>query len=307
MGEFAAIDRFRRLLPQPPPGETWIGDDAAVVVAPTGALLLTTDAVVGGVHADLSLVGLDDFGWKAVAAAISDIAAMGGRPAYLLVAVCGPEGTDVDLLYAGIAEASAEYRCPVVGGDVSGASALVVTVTVAGDAGALPPVVRSGARAGDTIFLTGPLGSSAAGLRLLRAGRATPDDLVDPDDPLVQAHRRPRARPAEGLAARAGGATAMIDVSDGLAADLRHLAGASGVGVVLETVPVADGSTLAEALGGGEDYELVFTASDPERVAASFAEAGLRPPHAVGRCTADRTERLLDGEPLPEGGWEHWM
>lgn len=301
MGEFAAIDRFRRLLAQPPPGEIWIGDDAAVVAAPTGALLLTTDAVVGGVHADLSLVGLDDFGWKAVAAAISDIAAMGGRPAYLLVAVCGPEGTDVDLLYAGIAEASTEYRCPVVGGDVSGASALVVTVTVAGDAGALPPVVRSGARAGDTIFLTGPLGSSAAGLRALRTGGAAQDN------PLVRAHRRPRARPEEGHAARAAGATAMIDVSDGLVADLRHIADASGVGVVVDAVPAAPGASAAEALGGGEDYELVFTASDTARVNESFAEAGLRPPHVVGRCTADPTERVLDGEPLPQGGWEHWM
>ncbi|PLS74930.1 MAG: thiamine-phosphate kinase [Actinobacteria bacterium] len=300
MGELAAVDRLRRRLPQPPPGETWIGDDAAVVAGPVGALLLSTDAVVAGVHADLSLVGLDDLGWKAVAAAVSDVAAMGGRASHLLVSVCGPEGTDVELLYAGIAEASAEYRCPVVGGDLSASSQLVVVVTVVGGAGAHPPVLRSGGRPGDTIYITGPLGSSAAGLRRLRSGQAAGDD------PLVRAHRRPRARPAEGVAARQAGATAMIDVSDGLAADLRHLADASAVGVVLDEVPVADGASLGEAVGGGEDYELVFTAPERERVTASFTSAGLRPPIAAGRCTADPSERLLAGEPLPEGGWEHW-
>lgn len=300
MDEFAAIERIRRRLPQPPPGETWIGDDAAVVAAPTGALLLTTDAVVAGVHADLSLVGLDDLGWKAVAAAVSDIAAMGGRGTHLLVTVCGPNGTDLDLLYAGIAAASAEYRCPVVGGDMAFSSDLVVAVTVVGDAGTHPPLLRSGGGPGETIFVTGPLGSSAAGLRRLAAGDAAGED------PLVRAHRRPRARLAEGAAARAGGATAMIDVSDGLAAELRHLAGASRVGVVLDSVPVAEGASLAEALGGGEDYELVFTAPDAGRVNASFAGAGLRGPVAIGRCTADPTELLLAGEPLPEGGWEHW-
>ncbi|MEO7837351.1 MAG: thiamine-phosphate kinase [Acidimicrobiales bacterium] len=300
MGEFAAIDRLRRRLPQPPAGQTWIGDDAAVVAGPAGALLLSTDAVVAGVHADLTLVGLDDLGWKAVAAAVSDVAAMGGRPTYLLVSVCGPDGTDIDLLYAGIAEASAEYRCPVVGGDVSVSSELAVVVTVAGDAGAEPAVLRSGARPGDTVYLTGPLGSSAAGLRLLRAGGTAPQD------PLVCAHRRPRARPAEGSAARRAGATSMIDVSDGLAGDVRHLADASGVGVALDAVPVAEGASPGEALGGGEDYELIFTAPTPEHVVALFAREGLRPPISVGRCTRDPRERLLAGQPMPEGGWEHW-
>ncbi|HVE47691.1 MAG TPA: thiamine-phosphate kinase [Acidimicrobiales bacterium] len=305
MGEFDAIERFRRMLPQSPPEETWIGDDAAVVAAPAGALLLTVDAVVAGVHADLGLVGLDDFGWKAVAAAVSDVAAMGGRPTHLVVCVCAPEGTDVDLLYVGIAEACAEYGCPVVGGDLSGGSQLVVSVTVVGDAGEGPPVLRSGARAGDIIFVTGPLGSSAAGLRRLRETAAHP--AGGRGDRLVAAHRRPRALLGEGVAARSAGATAMIDVSDGLAGDVRHLAAASGVGIVLDSIPVAEGATPAEALGGGEDYELVFTAPDPPRVAAFFVERGLPAPIAFGRCTADPDERLLAGEPLPEGGWEHWI
>ena len=298
-GELAAIERIRRLLPGPGPEETWIGDDAAVVTAPPGTLLLTADAVVAGVHADLSLVGLDDLGWKALAVNVSDIAAMGGLPRHALVTVCGPPTTDLDLLYRGIAEAAEAYACPVVGGDLSEARELAVTMAVVGHAGPPGPVLRSGARPGDAVFVTGPLGSSAGGLRLLRDGRA------GRDDPLVAAHRRPRARVAEGGAARAAGATAMIDVSDGLAADLRHLAAASDVGVVVHEVPVARGASMDEALGGGEDYELLFTSGDPGAVAAAFAAAGLGPPVPVGRCTAEAGRLMLGSEPLPAVGWEH--
>ncbi len=298
-GEIAAIERIRRLLPGPGPDETWIGDDAAVVAAPAGTLLLTADAVVAGVHADLSLVGLDDLGWKAVAVNVSDVAAMGGAPVHALVTVCGPPDTDLDLLYRGIAEAARSYGCAIVGGDLSGGSELAVTVAVVGRVFPSGPVLRSGARIGDTVFVTGPLGSSAAGLRLLRAGPA------DPYDPLVVAHRRPAARMAEGAAASEAGATAMIDLSDGLAADLRRLAGASGVGAVIDDVPVAPGASTDEALGGGEDYELLFTAGDEGAVAAAFAAAGLRPPLPVGRCTADAGVLMLGDQPLPSVGWEH--
>jgi len=246
-----------------------------VVPGPSGRLLLAADAVVAGVHADLDLVGLDDMGWKALAASVSDIAAVGGLPCYALVTVAGPLARmDFDLLYDGLVAASAAYRCPIVGGDISDSATLVVSVAVTGDGGTAgpPPVLRSGAAPGDTLYVTGPLGASAAGLALLRAGRGA----EDPD--LCLAHRRPRARLAEGAAARVAGATAMIDVSDGLAADLGHLADASGVGVVVERVPVAIGvsrvSDEAEALalGGGEDYELVF-AAPPGRRSGAWATA----------------------------------
>ncbi|MGH9177385.1 MAG: thiamine-phosphate kinase, partial [Acidimicrobiales bacterium] len=173
-GEFGVIDRIQKLLPGPPAGETWIGDDAAAVSPPSGGLLLTCDAVVAGVHADLSLVGLDDFGWKALAAAVSDVAAMGGQPRYALVSLCGPPDTDVDLFFRGVAAAAEAHQCPVVGGDLAGASELVVSVTVAGDTGHRAPVLRSGAVPGDRIFVTGRLGASAAGLRLLAAGSSDP-------------------------------------------------------------------------------------------------------------------------------------
>lgn len=291
-----------------PAEQTWLGDDAAVVPAPAGPLLLAADAVVAGVHSDLDLVALDDMGWKAMVANLSDIAAVGGRPCYALVTVSGPLARiDLDLLYDGILEASSTYDCPVVGGDLSSAPTLVVSVSVVGDGGPAPPgpVLRSGASAGDTLFVTGPLGSSAAGLQLLQEGRG-----VDGPD-LTLAHRRPRPRLAEGAAARAAGATAMIDVSDGLAADLRHLASASGVGVHVDHVPVAVGVSRvsdepeALALGGGEDYELVFAAPDGPYVETIFAELGLGKPVRIGRCTDDPTERrLYDGE-LPKLGWEH--
>ena len=299
-GEFAAIERIRRLLPPAPAGETWSGDDAAVVVPPRGEqLVLTTDAVVAGVHADLDLVGVDDLGWKAVAAAVSDVAAMGGTARWLVAAVCGPPSTDLDRLADGMARSAAFHGCPLVGGDLSGADELMVVVTVIGTVEAGAAVVRSGARVGDAVLVTGPLGASAAGLRLLRAGGR------GASGPCVDAHRRPRARLAEGRTARLAGSTAMVDVSDGLAADLGHLAAASGVGLRLDTVPVADGATLEEALGGGEDYELALTTPDPAGMTASFTAAGLRPPVLLGRCTADPAERTLGGRPLPAGGWEH--
>jgi thiamine-monophosphate kinase len=308
LSEFALIERLRRRLVEPP-DQIWVGDDVAVVPSPRGRMLLAADAVVAGVHADLALVGLDDMGWKAMVANVSDIAAVGGRPCCAVVTVAGPLGEiDFDLLYDGLTAASDGYGCPIVGGDLTSSATLMVSVAIVGDGGGddLPaPVLRSGARAGDTIFVTGPLGSSAAGLHLLQTGRVS----EAPD--LVLAHRRPRARLDEGTAARLARATAMIDVSDGLAADLRHLAGASGVGVVLDRVPVAIGVNRVSddpeslALGGGEDYELLFTAPDPDLIEATFAERGLGKPLRIGHCTADGGERRLrDGE-LPALGWEH--
>jgi thiamine-monophosphate kinase len=298
-GEFAAIARIARRLPGPPPGELWLGDDAAVLGQVTGTLVLSTDLAVAGVHGDLGLIGVDDFGWRAFAGAVSDLAAMGADPLRAVVAVAGPPDTDLDRLYDGLAACADDHGCPVAGGDLAGsgpAGTLVVAVTVTGTvAGGPPAVTRSGAEAGDALFVTGALGGSAAGLRSLRGG--TPAD--------TGSHRRPRARLEEGRCARLAGARAMVDVSDGLAADVGHLADASGVGVALDEVPVAAGATLDEALGGGEDYELVLASADPEGLVAAFAEARLRPPVRIGTCVADAEVRMLRGAPLPVVGWEH--
>ncbi|MHB1929539.1 MAG: thiamine-phosphate kinase [Acidimicrobiales bacterium] len=294
-GELDAIRQLRRRLPGPPPGEVWIGDDTAVLVPPKGAwALLAADAVVEGVHADLSLLTLADLGWRAVVANVSDVAAMGGLPAHCVVTVAGRRGLDLDALYDGIAEAAETYTCPVVGGDLVASPVTVVTVAVTGTVDG-PPVLRSGARPGDGVWVTGALGASAAGLRQLRAGSADPA--------LASAHCRPRPLVAEGGAARRAGATAMIDVSDGFAADLWHVADASGIGFELDEVPIAAGATLEEALGGGEDYQLVFTAPAGDAVRAAFA--GLPDPVLVGRCTDEPGAGRLAGASLPRLGWQH--
>jgi thiamine-monophosphate kinase len=323
-GEFAAVNRLVAHLPPLPAeaarrGEMWIGDDAAVLRTPEAPwLLLAVDAVVAGVHADLGLTTLTDLGWKALVSNLSDIAAMGGQPGHALVTVAGPRETDLDALYEGIGAAAARYRCPVVGGDLTNAPTLVVSVAITGTC-LLAPVLRRGARPGDGIWVTGPLGASAAGLRLLQHGRVHGDgrdrhgdgrdrahgDGLDPGPAalLRAAHARPVPRLEEGAAAAAAGATAMIDVSDGLAADLGHIADASGVGFDLDDVPVASGATRAEALGGGEDYELVFCAPDPRKVSRAFAS--LREPVRIGSCVASTAHRCLEGETLRPQGWQH--
>jgi thiamine-monophosphate kinase len=282
-------------------------DDAAVVDVPGGgSVVVSVDSVVEGVHVDLSLCRPNDVGWKALMGALSDLAAMGARPLGALVALCVPEaagGGEVTLgVMEGVAEASQASGCPVVGGDVSAASMLVAAVTVMGTLDGGVAVPRHGAAAGDEVLVTGPLGGSAAGLRVLRSGADGSNGGA-----LAAAYRRPVARLAEGEVARRAGASAMIDVSDGLALDLHRLADASGVGFELGIVPVREGATLDEALGGGEDYELVVVIS-PERVDGYrelAAASGLRPPQRIGTVVADPSRRTLNGRDLAHLGWQH--
>lgn len=300
-GEFAAIARIARRFGPAPPGELWIGDDAAVVRVGAGVVAIAADAVVAGVHADLRLTSLADLGWKALAVNVSDLAAMGLDAARAVVTVSAPPGTDIDALYDGLAEAATAFGCPVVGGDLTESATLVVGVTVVADAGVSPPPVhRSGARPGDAIWVSGPLGGASAALERLRARAGGPDGGTGNG-----AHARPVPRVADGRAARVLGATAMIDVSDGFGADLGHLLDASGVGCELDGVPVAPGASTEQALGGGEDFELIWCIPAGVDVASAFADRGLRPPVPVGRCTSDPTARTLDGAPLPLAGWEH--
>jgi thiamine-monophosphate kinase len=269
--ELAFVASLAERLGSAPPGEVWAGDDAAVVAAPPGDLLLAIDPMVQGVH---FLEPSADVGWASVARNVSDIAAMGGRPGHALVSLVLPPGADVASLVDGLVEAH-ESLCPIVGGDTSSGATLTVTVAVTGSVEGAP-VLRSGARPGDLLFVTGPLGAAPA---------------------------RPQPRVVEGQAARRAGATAMIDVSDGLALDLRRLAEASGVGVALDAVPVADGASWDDAVSRGEDYELLFAAPDRKAVLEAFA--GLEPPIEIGACTPDPAERRLGDGVLPEGGWEH--
>jgi len=252
---------------------------------------VSVDSVVEGVHFDLSVCSPGDVGWKALMRALSDLAAMGARPLGALVALCVPPG-DVALdVMEGVAEASRAIGCPVVGGDVSSAHELVVAVTVLGTVDGATPVARSGAQPGDRVLVSGPLGASEAARR---SGGGT-------------AYRRPVCGLSAGWEARLAGAHAMIDVSEGLALDLHRLADASGVGFGLTAVPMAAGATEDEALGGGEDYELVviFDPADVAGYEERCARAGLRPPVDIGRVVADSAQRNLGAAPLPRMGWQH--
>ena len=293
-----------RLRPAPA-GEVWIGDDAAVFPAAAGSTLLTVDTVVEGVHFLLDLVGPDDAGWKALTTSVSDVAAMGGDPRRAVVAATFRDPDLLDGVYDGILAAAEVCRCPVVGGDLTAGPALVITVAVVGHVpvGEPPAVLRSGARPGHGIWVTGPLGASAAGLEALRAAPTA----GGAEGALVDAHLRPRARLAEGRAARLGGATAMIDVSDGLTLDLARLAAASGVAADLGLVPLAPGATPEQALGGGEDYELVFTVPPGVDIEAAFRGAGLPAPLEIGRCTEGPPGAVfLEGRELDAHGYQHW-
>jgi thiamine-monophosphate kinase len=375
-GERQAVGRLLARLPGPSGShDRGVGDDAAVVEWPAGAMLvLTIDTAVEGVHADPTVVGRADLGWRAVAGAVSDVAAMGGRPQHLLVAVSGPPTVDLDELYDGVLGAAHRHGVVVVGGDLTTAPVLSVSVAVTGSVPLAPPgrppgppegqqtgstvpvssrsagtsggvragagtsggveagagtsggrraeagtsggveagagtsgggraggVGRDGARPGDQLFVTGPLGGSAAGLRILRSGRLP----VGAEADAVERHRRPVARLAEGWVAGRAGVSAMIDVSDGLALDVTRLAEASGVGVALHHVPIAPAATEEEALGGGEDYELVMACPDGPGLVAAFAAAGLRPPLAIGVVTDEPGLVTWRGRRLPPTGWEH--
>ncbi|HEV8425905.1 MAG TPA: thiamine-phosphate kinase [Actinomycetes bacterium] len=250
--------------------ELGVGDDAAVLRPTPGArLVVTTDVLVEGRHFTANLSEPEDWGWKAVAVNCSDLAAMGARARWLVIALTVPEQARVRLLervYAGIGEACQAFGVALVGGDVSAGPALSLAVTALGEAERVVP--RSGAMAGDRLAVTGPLGAAAAGLALLERGDQPALDLLGRFPGLAAAHRRPV--PALGMGRRlaAAGATAMLDVSDGLAGDAMHLAKASGVGVEIRdaTVPLAPGVAEAAellghdpvelALGGGEDFVL---------------------------------------------------
>ena len=315
--EFAVIERLRARFeaadaPAAAPGDLGIGDDAALLTVPgDGPVLASTDLLVEGVHVDRSLSDAADIGWKALMAAVSDLAAMGGRATSALLSVAAPQGFSLEDLGEGVAEAARRAGCTVVGGDLSESPVLVVSVTALGSLpGGVPPgaLRRDGARPGDRLFVTGPLGSSAAGLRILRQSERRTEgsgDLSEPSLALAMAHRRPVARLAEGQVARQAGAGAAIDISDGLAADVAHLARASRVGLELIEPPVAEGATPDEALFGGEDYELVLATGDPGALTEAFALAGLRPLLPLGCCT-DRPEVwTIADRRLPSGGWRH--
>jgi len=232
------------------------GDDAAVLEPERGAYdVLTTDAVVEGIHFDRSFVPLDAVGHRALAVNLSDLAAMGARPLGVLIALTLPEvdRSEARALATGIGEGAAAVLCPIVGGDLSAGKVLALTITALGSVAR--PLSRAGAKVGDRIYVTGTLGGPEAALRAWKAGRQPSDD-----DRARFACPVPRIDAGMALAAR--GATSAIDISDGLAADLTHVAAASKVRMEIEVekVPRMPGISAVDALSSGEEYEIVVTA-----------------------------------------------
>jgi thiamine-monophosphate kinase len=286
-----------------PIGTLGIGDDAAVVRV-SGELVTSVDVVVEGIHGDFSLTSLQDFGWRAVGAALSDLAAMGVMPIGLLSSVVTPDLESFHDLGAGILAAAKETACPILGGDVSRGPVWSVSITVFGETHGEPVILRSGAQVGDLLVVTGSLGGAALGLELLRAPAGAHTRTVD-DEAAILRHCRPQPRLNEGVAARQAQVHAMCDLSDGLGIDLDRLAKASGVGVVLDQVPVFLGATEPQALGGGDDYELLIATGDLERLSNEFFRAGLAEPIVIGRCVENPQTREFRGQHLDASGWRH--
>jgi thiamine-monophosphate kinase len=311
LGEAAVLRRIFPRLPDAGLALVGPGDDAAVIAAPDGRYVVTTDTMVHGPDFRLAWSTPHDLGWKAAATNLADVAAMGAVPTAIVVALVAPVDTHVSVLEGiadGLRDALAELApgCGVVGGDLSVSETLTIAVTAFGDLGGREPVLRSGARPDDVVAVSGALGLAARGLALLfeRAvdGEGAPDAeraaaVRQEFDVALASQLAPRPPISDGVAASLAGATSMLDVSDGLLLDARRIAEASGVAIALRSAAVArDDVPLHEVLTGGEDHALLATF--PPGVPLP---AGFRP---IGTVSAG-TGVTVDGRPLDErGGWD---
>lgn len=306
-----------------------IGDDCALLETTPGTLLVaTTDCLVEDVHFRRRYAEPADIGWKSLAVNLSDVAAMGGRPRWALFTLACPAATtmeEIEAFYEGALALGAEHAVALVGGDTSTSpGAWFVNVTVLGEV-ASRPLLRSGARPGDVVAVTGTLGRAAAGLAVLdrpkAPGGVTARELAD----VTAAHLRPRPRVAEGRwLGAANGVTAMIDLSDGLATDLGHIAEESRAGARVEVrrLPMAPSTLavarelgndpLAWATGGGEDYELLLTCPPDafEPLRRGLAEATGTPLTMIGEMVAEPGLAFFDAQGRARAatsGWEHFV
>ena len=327
--EIELVRAIRKVLSGDAPGVVVaVGDDAAVIEPGQHQGILTADMLVDGVHFDLEATSPHDLGHKAVVVNVSDVAAMGGSPRYGLVTIGLPprvEGAWVMELYGGMREAADDCGMALVGGDTSRSDRAVLSVTVYGEVPSGRAVTRSGARPGDVLVVTGSLGGSAGGLRVVRARADEQKDLLSTEwgRDLLARHERPVARVGEGRTLAEAGATAMIDLSDGLSLDLARVCEESGVGarVRVPDLPLAPGLVdLAAATGvnpqdlalhGGEDYELLAAvprdAVDDAR-RRIVERYGTRVTE-IGEVTEGLEVVAVRGdreEPLEPKGWDHF-
>jgi len=303
-GEFSLIARIAARLTEGPGVLLGAGDDAAVVAAPDGRVVASTDLLVEGRHFRRDWSSAYDVGRRAAAANLADIVAMGAQPTSLLVGLAVPGDLPiewVESLADGLRDEAALVGASIIGGDLSGSEAVTVAVTALGDLRGRAPVTRSGAQPGDAIVLIGRPGRAAAGLALLTAGRR--------DHLLVAAHRRPDVRYAEALALAERGATAMIDVSDGLVADLGHVAAASGVRIELigAAIPVdEDVAAVAEELGV-DVFDWLAGGGDDHCFAASIAAEATSELTVIGTVVVgEGSVVVVDREAPKLSGHEHF-
>ncbi len=334
LDEFGFIEVIRaRFGARTPDLLAGIGDDAAVVRA-SGRTpwVFTTDLLADGVHFSLATTSLEDLGFKAGAANLSDLAAMGARPRYVLVDLAVPSTLaprELLRFYHGLSQICRPHAVGLIGGDTSASrNGLFIAITAIGRSAGSRPVFRHGAKPGHSLFVSGTIGDSLAGLELSRpprrgtrgAGLASGDRAR-----LLQRHRRPKPQVALGVAlGERGLASAMIDVSDGLSGDLPHLCESSGVGACVQAgdLPLStslqayaratDRSPVDLALQGGEDYELLFTTAPQHRPAVRalarrlrvrITEIGRIMPASYGRQLCRESGAL---EPLPMTGYRHF-
>lgn len=324
LGEEALIEGLRDLFAATTEGvPVGIGDDAAVINGTDRQMVWTTDLLVEGVHFQRGWQTPGELGRKCLAVNLSDVAAMGAVPRYALFSIACPSDTDVDMIMEvsrGFCDLALQEQVAVIGGDTtSSPGPLVLSVTAGGIASAAAPLLRSGARSGDTILVSGYLGSAAGGLKLLIEGGAGRYQS------LVEAFISPKTTSGVAQDALGAGATAMTDVSDGLASDLRHVCVQSGVGAAIDRGRLPVDPLLIEAcqeygwdadelvLAGGEDYVLLFTL--PREIAAGAAAVISKkndmPITDIGEMTS-QTGIVLKCEPerecrLPDHGYDHFL
>ena len=318
-GEFELIDHIRGHFKEVPQGVVGIGDDCSIIEGEGEEWLFSTDLVVEGVHFLRTKSSPEDVGWKSAAVNLSDIAAMGGEPAATFLSIALPKdarGEWAERFVEGYAAISHHYGVPLLGGDTtSSLRDVAVNVGVLGKAPKGTSLLRSGARVGDTIFVTGPLGDSGAGLKVLLGDIPTDDTTAY----LTTKHNRPTPRIAEGIALRKTGKVgAMMDISDGIASDINHIMKLSQVGARIELNNIPTDYDIRYATTGGEDYELLLTVDKrkADELAQRFEEKFGKPLYNIGRvvrpnydCYYIGIERE-DGEILHStagwGGYHHF-
>ena len=317
LGEFGFIDRLKPFLSDSPEVLTGLGDDCAVIRSGKETLLVTCDASLEGVHFQTDNVPPYDLGWKAAAGAVSDIAAMGGVPKFLLVTLGAPSGQSIESLegiYEGIKAIADASGVVIIGGDtIQSPERLLLDITVIGNAPENHYKLRKGAQNGDMLIVTGTPGRSAAGRLAHEQGLDFPT--------LHQAHFRPQPRIAEGQwLCQRDDVHAMIDVSDGVLRDAGHIAEASGLGVAFTSASVAVDPDLMDycitsgnamhdlVFAGGEDYELAFAVA-PEtsgELLKDFRTQFDIPAYILGEFSNSYSGVLLDGHAPESTGYEHF-